>query len=79
MKKILFFRKGFMRIETAAGSRNMTYIEMVKNMDDLDHMNYPDKDITEAYGDFLLFTDGGEKNIDKEWVPYVLKEAGERE
>ena len=65
-----------MRIETTAGSRNMTYREMVENVDDLDYMNYPDKDITEAYGDFLLFTDGGEKNIDEEWVPYVLKGGG---
>ena len=76
MKKILFFRKGFMRIETTVGSRNMTYIEMMENVDDLDHMNYPDKDITEAYGDFLLFTEGGETSIDEEWVPYVLKEGG---
>ena len=74
--KILFFRKGFMRIETAVGSRNMTYREMVENMDELDCMNYPDKDITEAYQDFLLFTEGGESNTDQEWIPYALKEEG---
>lgn len=74
MKKIVFFRKGFMRIETATGSRNMTYREMVENVDELDCMNYPDKDITEAYGDFLLFTDGDESSTDEEWIPYALKE-----
>ena len=76
MKKILFFRMGFMRIETAVGSRNMTFGEMMENVDELDCMNYPDKDITEAYGDFLLFTNGDENSIDEEWVPYVLKEGG---
>lgn len=76
MKKILFFRMGFMRIETAVGSRNMTFGEMMENVDELDCMNYPDKDITEAYGDFLLFTNGGENSIDEDWVPYVLKEGG---
>ena len=63
-----------MRIETATGSRNMTYREMVENVDELDCMNYPDKDITEAYGDFLLFTDGDESSTDEEWIPYALKE-----
>lgn len=75
MKKILFFRKGFMRIETTTGSRNMTFGEMMENVDELDCMNYPDKDITEAYGDFLLFTNGEENSIDEDWVPYVLKEG----
>ena len=45
-------------------------------MDELDCMNYPDKDITEAYQDFLLFTEGGESSNDEEWIPYALKEAG---
>ena len=75
MKKILFFRKGFMRIETTTGSRNMTFGEMMENVGDFDYMNYPDKDITEAYGDFLLFTNGEENSIDEDWVPYVLKEG----
>lgn len=74
--KILFFRKGFMRIETTVGSRIMTFGEMMENVGDFDYMNYPDKDITEAYGDFILFTEGGENNIDEEWIPYALKEGG---
>ena len=77
MKKILFFRKGFMRIETTTGRKNMTFKEMMENVDDLDHMNHPDKDITEAYGDFLLFTgDDDHDDYDEDWIPYVLKEGG---
>lgn len=76
MKKIMFFRNGFMRIETTIGQRNMTFKEMMENIDDLDHMNYPNKEVMEAFGDFLLFTEEGEKTIDEDWIPYVLKEGG---
>lgn len=73
MKKLLFFRKGFMRIETGCvGQRNMTFKEMVENLDDLDNMNYPDKEIMEAFGDFLLFS---EWKGDEDWIPYVLKDG----
>jgi len=76
MKKIMFFRNGFMRIETTIGQRNMTFKEMMENIDDLDHMNYPNKEVMEAFGDFLLFNEEGEKTIDEDWIPYVLKEGG---
>ena len=72
MKKILFFRRGFMRIETGVGKINMTFKEMVENIDDLDDMNHPDKEVIEAFGDFLLFT---EWKGEQDWIPYVLKSA----
>jgi hypothetical protein len=83
MTQLLFFREGFMRIETVGverryrdhRQRNMKYSEIIDNIDSLNHMNHPDKEILEAYGDFILFSED-EKDADSDWIPYMLKEIG---
>tara|TARA_B110000285_G_C15059632_1_gene581607 strand:+ start:265 stop:813 length:549 start_codon:yes stop_codon:yes gene_type:complete len=78
MNKIKFFRKGFMKIETCHGIRSMKRNEFKKHINDIDHMIYPNKEILEAFGDFVMFTDGFEfgDTGDADYIPYVLKEAG---
>ena len=76
MKRIILFREGFMRIEkphmTEVHDIPMKRSQIVRSLN-----LYENKDITsrkevyEAYGDFLLFTeDSAEK--DSDWIPYLL-------
>ena len=76
MKRIILFREGFMRIEkthmTGVDDVPMKQSQIVRSLN-----LYENKDITsrkevyEAYGDFLLFTeDSAEK--DSDWIPYLL-------
>ena len=82
MKRIILFREGFMRIEQTSGlqaelphaERQVENIPM-KRSQIVRSLNQ-NKDITsrkevyEAYGDFLLFTEDSAEE-DSDWIPYL--------
>ena len=82
MKRIGFFRKGFLRINNGRGVRPMKVSECV---DCLKNCNFDPswtfssftEEVCEALGDFILFEgDGG--GHDEDWIPYVLREDDTR-
>jgi hypothetical protein len=81
MKRIGFFRKGFLRINNGRGVRPMKVSESIDtlktcNFDPSLTFNSFTEEVCEALGDFILFEgdDGGEWPED--WIPYLLREGG---
>ena len=82
MKRIGFFRKGFLRINNGRGVRPMKVSESVDclktcNFDPSWTFSSFTEEVCCALGDFILFEgDGG--GHDEDWIPYVLREGDTR-
>lgn len=79
MKRIGFFRKGFLRINNGRGVRPMKVSESIDclktcNFDPSLTFSSFTEEVVEALGDFILFEgDGG--GHDEDWIPYLLREG----
>lgn len=78
MKRVGFFRSGFMRINYGGGVRNMKISESLDTLKTC-HFNPSltynsfTEEVCEALGDFILFE--GDDGYDEEWLPYLLREG----
>ena len=78
MKRIGFFRKGFLRINNGRGVRPMKVSESVDclktcNFDPSLTFSSFTEEVCCALGDFIIFE--GDDDHDEEWIPYVLREG----
>ena len=80
MKRIGFFRKGFLRINNGRGVRPMKVSESVDclktcNFDPSLTFSSFTEEVVEALGDFILFEGDSGEELTEDWIPYLLREG----